>query len=392
MKKSIKLSLAFATLLSLMLFTLILSCVFSSLRIAYATNDVPLEELIVNTSNYYYSNEQFTIYGNYSSFDRSELNNIISNQSKIHIFYDNNLTDNTTSAVPVLSNNACIYYYKNNVRHIDTYLSNDTDSESCFSEIKEYITCKINKIYSETAVCDSNSQIFSTIYSGTMRHNEKPYGYIDIDWAVKKYRASDISSLYIVESHAAFTPGIVAMANDSSGYLAWKNLSGYLHVTPRIAQFDVGYGQTRYGGTPVFKDAYPINNPGTITIASTYNIGATLGYSFKNGFSLDNISVGEGKDLGLNISYSYNKSYTTTEPALSAQKNASNPQAYEWLYTYNSARSETNHLITGYMFEMNNKGHDLFEGDLSFRYDYKMTVKHNNNTQSFSHYRIVEYT
>lgn len=386
------LSLAFATLLSLILLVLMLTVSLIPSSIAYATSETTLEELIINNPNHRYSNDQFTIYGNFSSFDKLELDNIISDQSKIHIFYDNDLDDNIEVGLPVLTNNACIYYYKNGVRHIDTFSSNESNLETRFSEIKEFIVDKIKKIYSTTSRYDSNTQIFSTLYSGTMRHNEKPYGYIDIDWTVKKYRASDISSLYIVESHAAFTPGIVAMANDSSGYLAWKNLSGYLHITPRRAQFDVGYGQTRYGGTPIFKDAYPLNNPGTITIASTYNVGTTLGYSYKNGFSLDNISVGQNTDLGLNISYSYNKAYTTTEPALSAQKNASNPQAYEWLYTYNTARSETNHLVTGYMFEMNNKGHDLFEGDLSFRYDYKMTVKHNNSTKSFSYYYIVEYT
>lgn len=44
------------------------------------------------------------------------------------------------------------------------------------------------------------------------------------------------------------------------------------------------------------------------------------------------------------------------------------------------------------MFEMNNAGHDLLEGDLSFRYDYKMTVKRNSSVKSFSDFHIVEYT
>ena len=391
MNKSLKMSLVFTALLSLLLLIILPSILMPS-EIADATSELSLLDFILDTPNYSFSNSKFTINGNYTSFEKLAINSIISDTSKTHIFYNINLNDNIIKNNPVLSNNVCIYHYKNGIPCVDTFLSNEENSTLRFYEIKSFITEKIFQKTDLPTLASDNTQIFNTLYSGSMRRNEKPYGYIDIDWTVKKYRASDISSLYIVESHAAFTPGIIAKANDSSGYSNWKNISGYLHITPRRAQFDVGYGQTRYGGTPVFKDAYPLNNPGTITISSSYNIGMTIGYSFKNGFSLDNISVKQKKNIGLNISYGYNKSYTTTEPALSAQKNASNPQAYEWLYTYKTARSETNHLITGYMFEMNNAGHDLLEGDLSFRYDYKMTVKRNSSVKSFSDFHIVEYT
>lgn len=393
MKKFTKSNLAFVTILSLLLFAMIPTVLCLPSSIAHASAIAPLEELVVNAPNYNYSNNQFTMHGNYSAITKLYLSNIISNKSKIHIFYNANLEHNSIDNLPVTNNNACIYYYKNDILHVDTFLSNEHNENLRFLEIKTYIAEKVNKILSDVSSYsnDTPSQTFSTLYSGSMRQNKKPYGYIDIDWTVQKYRANNISSLYLVESHAAFTPGIVAMANDSSGYSTWKNLSGYLHIIPRVARFDVDRGLIRYGGTPVFKDAYPLNNPGTITISSTYNVGATLGYSFKNGFSLDNISIGQDTNLGLNISYSYNKSYTTTEPALSAQKSASNPQAYEWLYTYNTARAETNHLITGYMFELNNKGHDLLEGDLAFIYEYKMNVQMGKNIQSFTNEYIVEY-
>lgn len=397
MKRTINLSLAFATLLSLLLFALALATIATPQLIAYANDRDDLSEsimsLLVDSPNFSYNDNMISINGNYTQFDKTEIKNIISNPSKIHIFYDINTNDNISSDTAVLNNNACIYYYKNGIPHTDTFMSSENDDGTRFLEVKCFISEKIKQINNQVSLLsdDSHSQIFNTLYSGTMRRNGKPYGYIDIDWTIKKYRTNDISSLYLVESHAAFTPGAVAIANDSSGYQAWRNISGYLHITPRRAQFEVGYGQTRYGGTPVFKDAYPLNNPGTITITSSYNIGTTLGFSYKNGFSLDNISIGQDLNLGLNISYAYNKSYTTTEPALSTQRNASNPQTYEWSYTYSSARSETNHLLTGYMFEMNNTGHDLYEDDLSFKYDYKMTVQQNNTTKSFSHYYIVEY-
>lgn len=171
-----------------------------------------------------------------------------------------------------------------------------------------------------------------------------------------------------------FTPGKMASDNNSEGYGNWYNSGGYVHLKASRAAKEVGYNQYRYGGTPVFKDAYPVNKPGQITITSTYSAGLELGYSFTNGFSLDNITYEENTNLGLNIGYSYSKSYTNTEPALSAQKNAEDTEKFEWKYTYNTPRNETHHLYMGYLFEMNNTGHDLFEGDLAFRYDYEMSV------------------
>ncbi len=108
-----------------------------------------------------------------------------------------------------------------------------------------------------------------------------------------------------------------------------------------------------------------------------------MGYSFRNGFSKDGISIGTDKNLDLNISYSYNKTYTTAEPALSVQKTASNPQTFSWQYQYSSNREETNCLKVGYIFEMNNKGHEMRKGDVALTFDYLMKVKYL-SSKSFS--------
>lgn len=125
----------------------------------------------------------------------------------------------------------------------------------------------------------------------------------------------------------------------------------------------------------MYKDAYPVNQPGTITISSSYSKNLTFGRSTSIGFSFgDGLSVEEGGSVSQSIAYSYSKSYTTTEPALTAQKDPDNQNKYSWLYIYNTRRRETNHLDTGYIFEMNNKNHDLLEGDVAIVIDYSFTI------------------
>ena len=339
------------------------------------------------------------INGNYSSFDYDELKEITSDPEKICIFYDVNLADNTNDTYNVTTNNAVVYYYQNGVPFMHSYKSNSDDVVTLKRNIETFVNEKISLAAVSIATYNTRSvdtSIFTDLYSGSFRTEEAPYGYIDCDYVVKKYQANTVSSLYIIESHMYFTPGAVAKANGSSAYSStWKNKSGYMHLGASQAMAEVGYDY-RYGGTPVFKDAYPVNQPGTLSISSTYSAGINLGYSFTNGFNLDGLYV-EGSDtIGANIAYSYSKTYTNQEPALSAQKNADDPQIFEWSYTYNTERSETNHLFTGYMFEMNNSGHNLREGDVAFRYDYRMKV-HNGDwwifakTHNITGFQILNY-
>lgn len=278
-----------------------------------------------------------------------------------------------------MNNNCCIYYYKNNIKHTDMLSSSTTDTQKLKTEIIEFIDEKLTNISEQDSInysTRSTTNLFSTtLYSSSFRKLHKPYGYVDCDYNVKKYRANDVSSLYLIESHIYFTPGKVAKENGSSDYENYYNSKGYIHLKAQPAEKVVGNDQIRYGGTPVFKDAYPVNSPSKITISSSFSSGTNLGYSFSNGYSLDNVSIEAGVEFGANIGYSYSKSITSDDPVISAQKNAEDAQMFEWNYTYDSVKEETFHLFTGYMFEMNNEGHDIEEGDLAFRYNYQLVVK-----------------
>lgn len=270
-----------------------------------------------------------------------------------------------------------ISYYNNNVLCTHSFTSHTANRQQLLLEINNYINeeyIDINDALKTNSSVQSDGK-FNLLYSSSFREMKKPFGYIDCDYQISKYRANDVSSLYLLEAHVYFTPGSIAMKNGATGFENYQQMSGYMHISASRAMHEVGYGQIRYGGTPVFKDAYPVNTPGTITLTSSYQDGTTLGYSFSNGFSSDGISIGSEHSMGKNIIFGYSKAYTTTEPALSAQKNAENPQKFEWYYEYKNIRAETNHMLLGYMFEMNNKGHDLFEGDLAVEFDYSMTAR-----------------
>jgi len=327
--------------------------------------------------NYFYENDYILINGNYSAIQKNELETLLAGKNKTYIFFDLNLDDNADDDLEVLKNNAVVYSYVGGIPCVDSFLS-DSSGQDLISEINQFVNSKLQKEENPRIKRKAdNTSLFKEIYNGSFRKMNKPYGYIDCDFDVKKYRANEISSLYVIESNFAFTPGKVATSNGSSGFESWYNKAGYIHAKAVQATNDVGYNQIRYGGIPVFKDAFPVNVPGTISITSSYSIGLNLGYSFKNGFSLDNITSETQRDVGVNISYGYSKTYSTSEPALSTQKNASDPQMYEWLYTYSSPRIETNHLKTGYLFEMNNHNHDMLEGDLGVSFNYKMTLSNN---------------
>lgn len=72
------------------------------------------------------------------------------------------------------------------------------------------------------------------------------------------------------------------------------------------------YGK-RYDNIPYKKDFWPINEPGVVAITSSINTGLTMGYSFENGFILEDVSVKDNRNIGAEISYWYSKTITKTE-------------------------------------------------------------------------------
>ncbi|NLK12405.1 MAG: hypothetical protein GX312_02310 [Candidatus Phytoplasma sp.] len=307
--------------------------------------------------------------------------------------YDFYLGDNLGN--DIFDKNSAVLYSNKKGRHIDILSLGELTFNDFKREIINFYHDKSpSNLHFKARTVET--ELFEPLYSGSFREVKKPYGYIDVLYTVQKYRAKNESSLYLVESKASFTPGKMAKDNGDNTYGDWYNHSGFLHLEGTQAVNEIDQATIRRGGIPKFKDAYPENSPGTITITSSYAMGATLGYSFTNGFSLDNITISENTSLGLNISYGYTKSYTNSEPALSTQRSSISSNIYQWKYTYNTQRNETNHLNTGYMFEMNNYNHNLFEGDLSLEYSYKMTVHDNGwwifgNTESFEGKKYIGY-
>ncbi|MDY4787817.1 MAG: hypothetical protein SO253_00700 [Bacilli bacterium] len=325
---------------------------------------------ITEEKNYFYKNNGLVVYGNYGNLQKEQINEQI-NQGNTVLTYDYYLEDNLGENIFDL--NSAVMYSNVNGKRVDIINAQSLPFDDFKNVIHDfYIEKTFLKLSRFNA--DVNNELFEPLYSGSLREVKKPYGYLDVIYNVKKYRANETSSLYLVESKASFTPGKMAKDNGDSTYGNWHNYSGYFHVQSFQAVNEINQETIRKGGIPKFKDAYPENSPGMITISSSYNVGLTLGYSFTNGFSLNNISASEDKSMGLNISYGYNKAYTTSEPALSTQRSSIDSSIYQWTYTYADPRNETNHLNTGYIFEMNNKNHDLFEGDFSLKYSYKMTV------------------
>lgn len=354
-------------------------------------------------NNYHISNDKYVVYGNYVDFDINFLHSLTHDDSKICVFYDLDLTDNISDKYEIFRNNAVVYYYKNGIPNICTYKSNATDTSELINDISAYVNeiiKKIQELQLSARTIETDTQFFDILYESTFTEERKPYGLIKGDYIVRKYRANDVSSLYLVESDIMYIPGGMGADTGSTSYGNWYNSNGYIKIKAECAEFDVGYDQIRYGGKPIFKDAYPINSPNQVVITSTYTEDLQLGYSFVNGFSLYDVSSQVGSSFGSEIVYSYNKAYTTTEPAMIAQYDMDDHEndnygaaKYVWTYKYSSPKIETNHLSVGYIFEMNNKGHDLYEGDVAIRIEYMMKVTNDKpiNSDDYQEYVITDY-
>lgn len=180
--------------------------------------------------------------------------------------------------------------------------------------------------------------------------------------------------------NTSFVCGRMARMNGDSAYQEYIQSGFYVHIDSIQAEdweeAEWHGGVPRKGGVPSFKDYWPINDPAMATISSTYSESTTMGYSFANGFSESSgFTMENGLKYSTSVGYSYDKSYTNTEPYLSTQLSSINPAEAQWTYIYNNDRDETGHARTSYLFEMNNSGHDMHEGDFNLRYSILSTVK-----------------
>lgn len=326
-------------------------------------------------------NDDYEIYGNLN-ISESKFRDIVDyGNPKIYLHYRSNRQINLSyDALLVIKTQVETYSYE--------FVEKETDNPlSILKGISSFLE-KYAKIINNGSYYAIDNNIPMTLLSDVpttfvdcvvekeyvMRFDDK--GYIVYHIAVSRYIANSESIVFIVTVNNSFVPGSVAKKNNESGYGFYNNQEGFVHMTVEQA-YDASeeyyYGR-RWGNVPYKKDYWPINNPGVTTITSSIQAGVNLGYSFENGFSLDNISVSQNRNFGANISYGYSKAITRSEPALSVQVNSSNTDKCEWYYTYSENVSETNHMSTNYMFEISNSCRDLFVGDFRLKLDYKFVV------------------
>lgn len=290
------------------------------------------------TLDHHEETDNIVIYGNYKDFDSSLLYSLIHDKDKICIFYDLDLSDNVNDSHEIMRNNAVIYYYKNDIPHIHSYVSSSSDTKSLITDVNNYVNNILLKIskgldrvntaaLAHSEQYTSDSEDFVAVRLGSFKEEEKPYGYIECDYVIKKYKSNDVS-LYIVEARFFFTPGRIANNLGDGEYDNWFNSSGYAKIKAKRADGEVGFNLYGRGGAPIFKDAYPVNQ------------------AFQN-----------------------------SNVALSAQKDPADVEKYTWLYTYEYPKAETYNLVAGYIFETSNPSDDLPEYNISLEFEYRMTVE-----------------
>lgn len=325
-------------------------------------------------------NDSYEVYGNTDMSDKEFRDLVNRGDNKIYLHYrtDKDI-DLPYDALLKIKTSAKTYSFE--------YLEmEDTQADIICSGIQDFLrnySGVINAVHSEQDVASTiamASEVPTTFISCVvqkefvMRFGNK--GYIIYNIAVSRYTVDSESILYIVTVNSSFVPGIVAKNNDEDGYANFKNQEGYVHMTVEQAydatqEYEYGI---RWGNIPYKKDYWPINGPNKVAITSTIQTGVTFGFSFENGFSLDDVSVGLNFSRGANIAYEYSKTIEKEEPAVTVQTNSSNLAKCEWYYEYAENASETYHQQTNYMFEMSNSRNGMFIGDFRLKLDYKFVV------------------
>ena len=324
--------------------------------------------------------DNYEIYGNTSMTDREFRNIVIQGNKTMYLLY-------RTSDKIDLPYDASLYIKING--KTNSYEFSDTgfrDEKSLLTGVKSFVFKYLSKDLNNVNLKENKSlRLMSSVPTTFVDcEAEREYltrfgdkGYVCYHIAVSRYAANEKSNIYIVTVKSSFTPGAVAKRNGEGGYNGnIKNKGGYVHMLVEQAYDateEVYYGR-RWGNVPFKKDYWPVNKPAVCTINSSLQTGLNLGYSFTNGFSLDNISVEKERNIGANISFGYSKSITRDEPAVSVQVNSSNTNIVEWDYRYNVDRDETYDLMTNYMFEMENSRNGMLIGDFRLKLDLNFTA------------------
>ncbi len=346
-------------------------------QLSMFAENITLEEVNTRTPLYeVYGNTDVTFY---------EFNNIVRNSSaKIFILYRTDRAINLPfDALLKIKINDSIKSYE-----FTEELSSEPGKilNGIISFVNKYVNdgfLKKQSMLEPSRVSVANNSVPTTFINCVvekefvMRFDDK--GYIVYHIAVSRYIANEKSIIFIVSSNNSFVPGLVALKNNETGYNPYCNVEGFVHMTVEQAydsNEEYYYGK-RWGNIPYKKDYWPVNEPGVAAITSSIEHGVTFGYSFENGFSLDNLSVTENRNIGKNISFGYSKTITRTEPAMSVQVNSSNTDKCERYYKYARETMETNHINSNYMFEIANTRNGMFRGDFRLKLDFMFGVDWN---------------
>ena len=318
----------------------------------------------LDKNNFYYENDDLIVKGNISdlnsdTFDTQNLN------KDLLIFDKNSKIDDQYFAY--------FYDYESKQEH---YLeTNSTDDENLVEDLNSFYKESNTAINNESVMVCSNdvSSNFKEVFASSFTKIAKPYGRITYNYSLNEYEFSSISSLYILQVRQQFICGATCIANDENGYGYYYNSDSYTHIKSSQSVTDMGYDDVIYSGEPVFKDAYPVPEPTSVTISSSYSTGITIGKSDNYGFSCSEFdSESHEYTFNLSLGMSYSKSYTTSIPSLSSQ-NGEDINEYQWnfkyLYNDNTNREVTNFANLGYIFECNK-----YENNLNVHNKFNMRI------------------
>lgn len=366
------------------IFTILLFSVFQSNKVYAMENDNYQKMQISKEDNYYYEDSNILILGNHYELLYDEFKNIKNDSlGKDILVYYINLDKVKTREF--IDSHAILFLWDENKYQTSSFKSMTENYDDLIIDINSFVQ---EKLYEKDLITPefkthTNEELFITVYQNEKRFQKTYYGYVDVSYHVKKYRVNDITSLWLVETKSSFTPGYVVLRNasdkdpDSFNWKKYQNHSGFLHMKAYQPKHEIDQATSYPGGTPKYKDAYPVNQPGKVNITSSFFANLNIGYSWKNGFGTSGAESSTEVGVGLNIGYSYSKTYEYPDPRMTAQKSAYDQNEYQWYYEYSRKRGqiETNHLNTGYIFEQNNTGHYLDEDNIGLFYEVKMNVR-----------------
>lgn len=287
---------------------------------------------------------------------------------------------------------ARIYYYKNDVFNSDVLTIYPNTKLDIKKEIINFCEDRFDFIKKEET---KENKLFTPVLSSYQKTIFKPYGYMENSFTTKKYRPNDDTTLYLVEATSEFTPGRGVNASEKTKYNDnTMTKSGFVHVNAKRYVKTNNKNQKLYGGLTCIKDTWPQTSNGTTEIRSTFSPNLCFGYSYLNGFSLKYSQLPGVVGIGDQIDYAYSKPYTKNFPKLSNQHDPEDYNKYQWSFICNDENSTQSRftLNTGYMFEMNNTGHDfLGEGQFTLEFNLRMQVITNGKLNTFNNTFVINW-